>query len=109
MSEDVGARLNEEVAKICAEVPERLNIVGILRDAHARLTKVAGDIAPSLPPELIMQQVVEVMREIASHAVGEFESRTGQQFLWVDEPDEPDETLMSIGIEVKDGKATPTF
>ncbi len=105
MSENDGAQLSEEVTKIFGEITTRLDIVGILRDAHTRLTAAA----PTVPAELIAQQVVEVLREIAAHAVGEFERRTGQQFLWVDEPDEPEEMLMSFGVEVKDGKGYVTF
>jgi len=104
-TENFGAQLTEEVTKICAEIPDRLNIVGILRDAHARLTAAA----PNVPVEVIAEKIVDVLREVASVAVDEFTRRTGQPFLWVDEPDEPEEMLMSIGVEVKDGKGTVTF
>ncbi len=105
MSDDVGAKISEEVTKIFSEIPDRLNIVGILRDAHARLSAIGGDV----PADMLAMQVVEVLREIAGHAVKEFENRTGQQFLWVDAPDEPEEMIMSIGVTVKDGKGHVTF
>ena len=104
--DDIGVRISEEMTKICEQIPERLNVVGILRDAHARFTAAA----PTIPPEVIADKVVEVLREIAAHAVEQFERRTGQQFLWTEpEHDEPDDMLMSIGVEVKDGKGTITF
>jgi hypothetical protein len=104
-TENFGALLTEEVTKICAEIPSKLNIVGILRDAHARLTAAA----PDVPSEVIAEKVVDVLREITAVAVDEFTRRTGQPFLWVDEPDEPQEMLMSIGVDVKDGKGHVTF
>ncbi len=97
---DTGTQLSEEVTKIFAELPTRLNIVGILREAHARFVAVAGDV----PPDVIAAQVVEVLREIASQAVGEFENRTGQQFFWVDKPDpaeNPNNVLMHFGLDAK--------
>jgi len=95
-----GTLAAEETAKICAEIPARLNVVSILRDAHARLVTAA----PDAPPELIAERVVDVLREIASHAVDEFTRRTGQPFLWVDEPDpaeDPDNVLMSFSLDAK--------
>ncbi len=103
----LGTRISDVMANLTDSIPKRLDIVGLLRDAHESIIRAA---APDmLPPEVIIDKVTEVLREIASHAVGEFERRTGQQFLWVDEPEEPPEMLMSIGIEVKDGKGHVTF
>lgn len=101
-------RLSKEVAKICAEIPTRLNVVGVLRDAHERFVAAA----PDAPPAVVAEKVVDVLREIATHAVEEFTRRTGQPFLWVDEPDpaeDPDNSIMSIGVEVKDGKGHVIF
>lgn len=99
--------LNNETTTITNEIPTRMNVVSILRDAHARLVAAA----PDAPPALIAEKVVEVLREIATHAVEEFTRRTGQPFLWVDEPELPEdsEPLMSFGIEVKDGKGHVIF
>ncbi len=96
---DIGERIAKEFAALCAELPTRLNVVGILRDAHARFVAIA----PDAPAEFVSEKVVEVLREIATHAVEEFTRRTGQPFLWVDEPELPaDETpLMSFSLDEK--------
>ena len=108
-AEDVGVRLSQAMEAISAEIPARLNVVGILRDAHERITKAA--LPDVLPPEVVTDKVTEVLREIATHAVEEFTRRTGQAFLWVDEPepDAGDDVVMSFGIDVKDGKGHVTF
>lgn len=102
--ENIGSRVTEEMTAICEGLPTRLNIVGILRDAHTRLVAAA----PNVPPQLIAEKIVEVLREIAAHAVEEFTRRTGQPFLWVDEPtlEEPNDVLMSFGL---DDKGNVTF
>jgi hypothetical protein len=100
-SDDIGERVGKEMAAICAELPTRLNIVEILRDAYNRLSRAAEP--DVLPPQFFADKVAEVLREIATHAVEEFTRRTGQPFLWVDEPEmkEPDEPLMSFGLDEK--------
>ena len=87
------------MATICAELPTRLNIVAILRDAHTRLVTAL----PDAPPQFVTDKIVEVLREIAAHAVEQFTRRTGQPFLWVDEPEQPvdDAPLMSFGLDEK--------
>ncbi len=97
--DDVGVRVAQEMAVVFKELPGRLNVVSILRDVHARLVVVA----PDAPPELVAEKIVDVLREIAAHAVEEFTRRTGQPFLWVDDPqtDEPSEPLMSFGLDDK--------
>lgn len=99
MSDDVGARVADVMTAITKDIPGRLNIVGILRDAHAQLAAAA----PDLPPAFLADKVVEVLREIATHAVEEFTRRTGQPFLWVDEPELPEdpEPLMSFRLDDK--------
>ena len=100
----IGARVAEEMKTICAELPARLSIVAILRDAHTRLVAAA----PDAPPTFITEKIIEVLREIATHAVEEFTRRTGQPFLWVDEPELPvdDMPLMSFSL---DDKGNVTF
>ena len=103
MSEDVGARISAEMTSICKEIPERLNIQAILLDAHKRLTAAAGDTV--LPSSFWNDKLQEVLREIASHTVEEFTRRTGQPFLWVDEPDLSDldggDVLMHFSLDEK--------
>ncbi len=84
---------------ICAELPARLGIVTILRDAHERLVAAA----PDAPASFVAEKIVEVLREIATIAVEEFTRRTGQPFLWVDEPELPadDEPLMTFSLDEK--------
>jgi hypothetical protein len=96
---DIGARIAKEMEAICSALPTRLNIVGILRDAHARIAAAA----PDAPPAFISDKIVEVLREIATHAVEEFTRRTGQPFMWVDEPEIPvdDTPMMSFSIDKK--------
>lgn len=103
-TEDIGERISKEMAAICDELPARLNIVAILRDAHARLAAAA----PDAPDPFLAEKITEVLREIATHAVEQFTRRTGQPFLWVDEPElPPDDTpLMSFGL---DDKGNVTF
>jgi hypothetical protein len=97
--DDIGARIAKEFAAICAELPKRLDVVGILRDANARLVAAAGS---AVPAQLLTDKVVEVLREIATIAVEEFTKRTGQPFLWTDDgSDEPEEVLMSFGLDDK--------
>lgn len=103
-SEDVGVRVAKEMEAIFDELPGRLNIMGILQDAHARLVAAATAAnAPAPVSALIVDKVVEVLREIATQAVGEFTRRTGQPFMWVDEPtfEEPAEPLMSFALDAK--------
>ena len=69
---DVGDRIAKEMTAICAELPQRLNVVGILRDAHARIVAAA----PDAPAPFVSEKVVEVLREIAAHAVEQFTRRT---------------------------------
>lgn len=105
---DLATRISDEMTKIFEELPKRLNIAGILRDIHQRITLAVG--SDTVPPAFINEKVVEVLREIATHAVEELTRRTGQPFLWVDDPPEVEpETIMSIGVEVKDGKGNITF
>lgn len=96
--DDVGARIAKEMTAICTELPARMNVVGILRDAHARFVAAA----PDAPAEFISEKVVEVLREIATHAVEQFTRRTGQAFLWVDDPpmEEP-EAVFSFSVDNK--------
>ena len=97
---DIDTRIAAEMKAICDELPSRLNIVTILRDAHARLIAVA----PDAPQQFIAEKISEVLREIAAHVVEEFTRRTGQPFLWVDEPEpaeDPDNILMSFGLDEK--------
>lgn len=96
--DDIGARIAKEMTAICAELPARMNVVGILREAHARLVAAAID----APESFISEKVVEVLREIAAHAVEQFTRRTGQPFLWVDDPpmEEP-EAVMSFSVDDK--------
>lgn len=103
-AEDIGARVSKEMAAICAELPTRLNIVAALRDAHARLTAAA----PDAPESFLAEKITEVLREIAAHAVEQFTRRTGQPFLWTDEPELPadDAPLMSFWL---DDKGNVTF
>lgn len=103
-SEDIGARITKVMTEINNDLPSRLNIVSILRDAHTRLIAAA----PEAPEAFISEKIVEVLREIATHAVEQFTRRTGQQFLWVDEPElPPDDTpLMSFHL---DDKGNVTF
>lgn len=97
--DDIGERIAKEMAAICVELPTRLNVVGILRDAHARFVAVA----PDAPAPFISEKIVEVLREIAAHAVDQFTRRTGQPFLWVDEPELPidDTPMMSFSLDDK--------
>ena len=48
-------------------------------------------------------KIVEVLREIATISVEEFTRRTGQPFLWVDEPELPvdDTPMMSFSLDEK--------
>ncbi len=94
-------RVAKEMAAICAELPKRLNIVEILKDAYNRLSRAAEP--DVLPPQFFADKVVEVLREIATIAVEEFTRRTGQPFLWVDEPELPadDEPLMTFSLDEK--------
>ena len=96
---DIGARIAKEMEAICTELPQRLNVIGILRDAHARIVAAA----PDAPPAFISDKIVEVLREIATHAVEEFTRRTGQPFMWVDEPEQPvdDTPMMSFSLDEK--------
>jgi len=101
-----GTQITDVMKTLCDEIPARMNIVSILRDAHAR---IAAAVPTGVPPEFVAEKVVDVLREIASHAVDEFTRRTGQPFLWVDEPDpaeDPDNVLMSFGL---DDKGNVTF
>ena len=69
------------------------------RNAHARLSA-----AVSAPEAMVAEHLTEVLREIASQAVHEFERRTGQQFLWIDEPDpaeDPNNALMEFRLDDK--------
>ena len=102
--DDIGMRVAKEMAPILETVPARLGIVTILRDAHARLIVAV----PDAPPALIAEKIVDVLREIAAHAVEQFTRRTGQPFLWVDDPqtDEPAEPMMTFGL---DDKGNVTF
>jgi len=103
--DDIGVRVAKEMEAIFDELPGRLNIMGILQDAHGRLVAAASapNVPALVPAQLIVDKVVEVLREIATQAVGEFTRRTGQPFLWVDEPEfkEPNEPLMSFGLDDK--------
>jgi hypothetical protein len=96
---DIGVRIAKEMEAICAELPARLNIVTILRDAHTRIAAAV----PDAPPAFISDKIVEVLREIATHAVEEFTRRTGQPFMWVDEPEPPvdDTPMMSFSLDEK--------
>lgn len=111
MSDDPGIRISEVMTAITAEIPKRLNIIGILKDAHERISRAATP--DVLPANVIIDKVTEVLREIATHAVEEFTRRTGQAFLWVDEPDEEPEILPggepTFGVNVKDGKGYLSF
>jgi hypothetical protein len=98
--DDIGGRIAAEMKTICDELPARLNIVAILRDAHARLVAAA----PDAPQTFITDKLAEVLREIAAHTVEEFTRRTGQPFLWVDEPEpteDPNNILMSFSLDEK--------
>lgn len=101
---DIGARIAKEMEAICAELPQRLGVVTILRDAHARLVAAA----PDAPAAFVSEKIVEVLREIAAHTVEQFTRRTGQPFLWVDEPELPvdDTPMMSFRL---DDKGNVTF
>lgn len=98
---DDGSLLAAEVAAICKTIPARLNIRAILVETHSRLRGVQG--ADKLPEQAIMEKIVDVLREIATHAVEEFTRRTGQPFLWQDEPEQPqdEEPMMSFAVDPK--------
>lgn len=82
------ARVSETMTTILAEIPVRLGIRAIAVDAHRRLVEAAG--VPLTPEvaQFIAGKVAEVLREVAAHAVDEFEQRTGQSFLWHDDEDD---------------------
>ena len=96
--DNIGERIAKEMTAICAELPARLNVVGILRDAHARFHAAA----PDAPEAIIADKIVEVLREIATHAVEEFTRRTGQAFMWVDDPEPPpDDAPFTFAVDAK--------
>ncbi len=96
MTDDVAERLNTTTQAIFAEIPKRLGIDEIVKDAYGRLLKECPD-----HPDLVVQKLVEVVREIATHAVSEFTRRTHEPFMWVDEPDfnpSTDNVLMNFAL-----------
>ena len=107
-----GARVAEALKAIYDEIPQRLAVTTIIRDAHRRLYAAAGIATDSIatdPATLavhtdIRGKLVEILREIATVAVNEFVARTGQSFMWKDEPEwEPDEgnVLMHFSVDAK--------
>ena len=95
----LGAVLTAEIEKIYAEIPNKVDVVAILTDAHARLVAAA----PTAPPEVIAERLVDVLREIATHVVAEFTLRTGLDF-WIDRPDpaeDPANALMTFSVDEK--------
>lgn len=111
----VDEKLSEAAAAIFAEIPAKLAIRAILLDAHARLKDAAleglsdheRDLYRSgrLPAvgDAIKVKIAEVLREIASSAVEEFTRRTGEPFLWVDDPLPPvnDTPIMSFHLDAR--------
>lgn len=93
--------LGEETAAICKEIPSLLNIRTILNEVYARLIAIPG--VSALPQQAILEKVVDVLREIATHAVEEYTNRSGQPFLWVDAPEEQVEehTFMTFAFDEK--------
>jgi hypothetical protein len=81
-----GERINDAMQQIIEDIPERLGISEIVADAHRRLLDAAagGSANPALE-QIIGDKLIEVLREIASYAVQQFEGRTGQRFMWVDD------------------------
>ena len=114
-NEDDDDRMANAMAAIFAEIPGRLSIRAIMLDAHQRIVSAAG---PSVAEDRVKSNLVEVLREIAAHAVGEFTRRTGEQFFWHDEPEWTPETgdvLMAFALDAKgnvifgDTAPTPVF
>lgn len=103
---DLGARISEAMTTICAEIPKRFDIRTFLQEAFNRISKAAEP--DEVPQQFMIDKVTEVLREIATHAVDEFTRRTGQPFLWVDEPELPPdpEPLMTFSL---DDKGNVTF
>ena len=100
-NEDDDDRMANVMASIFAEIPGRLSIRTIMLDAHQRIMSAAG---PSVAEDRVKSNLVEVLREIAAHAVGEFTRRTGEQFFWHDEPEwQPDSenVLMAFALDEK--------
>lgn len=78
-------RVTEALKAIFDEIPTRLNINALVKDAYERLAAAAQ--ADGTPLEHINDKLVEVLREIATHTVEQFTRRTGQPFWWTDEPE----------------------
>lgn len=111
---DIGARLGDAMQKICDELPARLAVRAILLDAHKQLVEAVesgmdesmlakrrSGMLPAID-EMVSIKVAEVMHEIATIAVEEFTNRTGQPFLWKDEPEyepEQDNIIMSFHVD----------
>lgn len=93
--------ITEKQKEIFAEIPKRLNINAIVLDARDRMfaaVKTPDEVALSF----IRDALTEVIREIATYAVAQFEGRTGQKFFWSDDPEpEPEATLMHFSVDVK--------
>ena len=94
---DPGSRINEAMRAICDEIPARLGIQSIMLDAHKRLAEACPE-----HPEFVTEKLAEVLREIATVAVEELTRRTGEPFLWVDDPAQAaqdGEPLMSLALD----------
>ncbi len=105
MTSDVDVRIAAAMKEIFNDIPLRVNINGIVKDAYERLmAAVSGDSSPAPQTQIVAEKIAEVLREIASYAVEQFTRRTGQEFLWVDEPEpeqDEDNTLMHFTLDEK--------
>lgn len=93
----IGTRVSEVLAEIVAEIPERLALNALLRDAHARLVAAlesettADERRLSACERIVTDNLAAVLREAATHLVEEYTSRTGEPFYWNDEPEPPED------------------
>ena len=97
------AKSNAELRAILDEIPKRLDVRGILAEAHRRLLDVMPFEGGAMRETLLREQVTEVLREIATHAVEQFTRRTGEPFWWHDDP-EPvadDQPMMHFSLDEK--------
>ena len=101
---EIPARIAEAIDPILAEIPNRLGITKIMRDAHRRLVEAAGPVGENPADKAVAEAAINnalfsVLREIAACGVGEYERRTGEAFFWHDEPDPEPDLVIALKLD----------